>query len=216
MKIAHQSLKEIVVERLRQEIFAGMYRPGTHLVEQSLADQYGVSRGPIREALLQLEQEGLVQVLPRRGTIVTEVSPREAWEIYTLRGHLEGLAVKFAAPHWTEADGERLAALLAEMEQLGPHDWFSAIELDQRFHHLIVEASGNRTLVQAYQTLDSKVVACFLAVKRYLGALPVEMAGRHHNLAMALQQGDFWRAEILAIDHWSDTAARFRSLVVPG
>ena len=216
MKITHLSLKEIIVERLRQDIFNGTYKPGTRLVEQSLAVQYGVSRGPIREALVQLEQEGLVHVNPRRGALVTEVSPTEAWEIYTLRGHLEGLAVKLAAPHWTDEHGTRLAALMEEMEQLGPLDWLEAINLDQRFHHLIVEASGNRTLFQAYQTLDSKVVACFFAVKLYLGGLPVNMAKRHSKLAEALQQKDFWRAEILAIDHWSETAARLRSLVPNG
>jgi DNA-binding GntR family transcriptional regulator len=213
MKIAHQSLKEAVVQRLRQEIFEGVHKPGTHLVEQTLASQYGVSRGPIREAIQQLEKEGLVQVLPRRGTLITGISPQEAWEIYSLRGHLEGLAVKFAGPHWTAEHSARLAGLMTEMEALGEQDWFRAIALDQEFHHVIVEAAGNRTLLQTYQTLDSKVVACFLAVKRYLGGMPVEMAGRHRNLAGALQDGDFWRAEILAIDHWSDTGARFRSLV---
>lgn len=213
MKITHLPLKEIIVERLRQDIFRGTHKPGTRLIEQSLADQYGVSRGPIREALVQLEQEGLVQVNPRRGALVTGISPGEAWEIYTLRGHLEGLAVKLAAPHWMDQHGASLSGLLEEMEQLGPSDWLGAIKLDQQFHHLIVEASGNRTLFQAYQTLDSKVVACFLAVKQYLGGLPVNMAKRHFKLVEALQQKDFWRAEILAIDHWAETAVRFRSLV---
>lgn len=213
MKIGHHSLKHLVAQRLRQEIFEGVHRPGAHLVEQSLADLYGVSRGPIREAIQQLEQEGLVQVLPRKRTIVTEMSPEEAWEIYFLRGQLEGMAVNFAAHHWTAEHSGRLSAILAEMDQLGPQDWFRAIELDQQFHHLIVTASGNGTLIRVYQSLDSKVFACFLAVKRYLGGLPMEMAQRHRSLSVALEQGEYLRGEILAIEHWLDTGARLRSLV---
>lgn len=213
MKIIHPSLKEVVVERLRQEIFAAQHKPGAHLVEQSLADQFGVSRGPVREALQQLEKEGLVRILPRRGAVVTEISPQEAWEIYSLRGHLEGLAVKCAAGQWRAEHSKRLAGLLANMERLGESDWFAAIELDQQFHHLIVEAAANRTLMQVYQTLDSKVAACFLAVKRYLGGGPPEMANRHRRLVAALKEGDFWLAETLAASHWSETGARFRSLV---
>jgi DNA-binding GntR family transcriptional regulator len=216
MIITQLPLKEIIVNRLRQEIFEGNYKPGERLIEQSLADQYGVSRGPIREALVQLEREGLAQVIPRRGALVTEVSMAEAREIYTLRGHLEGLAVRLAVEHWTDEHGARLGALVAEMAPLGPQDWPQAVEIDQRFHHLIVEASGSRTLFQTYQSLDSKVVACFLAVKRYLGVLPVAMASRHSELTLTLQQKNFARAEILAIDHWTETAARFQSLVPNG
>jgi DNA-binding GntR family transcriptional regulator len=213
MKILHQSLKDAVVARLRQDIIEGIHKPGTHLVEQTLADQYGVSRGPIRESILQLEQEGLVQVLPRRGTMVTEISPREAWEVYTLRGHLEALAVRSAALHWTEQQTLRMRALLTEMEPLGVNDWLHAIELDQQFHRVIVEASGNRTLMQLYHSMDSKVVACFVAVKRHLSAAPTLMAERHANLVAAFEQRDFFRAELLAAEHWSATAGRFRALI---
>jgi DNA-binding GntR family transcriptional regulator len=210
--ISHRALKEIILERLRQEIVEGLYRPGTHLIEQSLASQYGVSRGPVREALAQLEQEGLVSIQPRRGTVVTELSLTEAWEIYTLRGHLEQLAVRFARDHWTEDRNDRLAALITDMERLGPNDWLPAAQLDQQFHGVIVGASENRTLIQTYQAMDSKVLAGFLAVRRHLAQAPVDMAGKHRPLAEALVQADFFRAEILAMEHWSDTAYRFRSL----
>jgi DNA-binding GntR family transcriptional regulator len=212
VRISYQSLKEVVTDRLRREIFEGVRKPGDHLVEQALAAEYGVSRGPVRDAIAQLGQEGLVQVLPRRGTFVTELTPLEAWEVYTLRGHLEGMAVRCAASRWTPAHSARLEELLAHMVSLGPHDWYRAIELDQQFHHLIVQAAANRTLTQIYQTLDSKVVACFLAVKHYLGGMPIEMADRHRDLAAALQQGDFGRAETLAVDHWAETGARFQNL----
>ncbi|MDB4895663.1 MAG: GntR family transcriptional regulator [Firmicutes bacterium] len=210
--ISHRALKEIILERLRQEIVAGLYESGTHLVEQSLACQYGVSRGPVREALAQLEQEGLVSIQPRRGTVVTELSLTEAWEIYTLRGHLEQLGVRFARDHWSAVQNAQLAALISEMERLGPNDWLPAAQLDQQFHGVIVGASQNRTLIQTYQAMDSKVLAGFLAVRRHLAQVPGAMAGKHRPLAEALAEADFFRAEILAMEHWSDTAYRFRSL----
>jgi DNA-binding GntR family transcriptional regulator len=209
----HRSLKEIVLNRLRQEIVEGLFKPGTHLVEQTLASQYGVSRGPVREAMAQLEQEGLVQILPRRGTVVTELSFTEAWEIYSLRGHLEGLAVRLAREHWSPELNHQLAVLLDRMERLGPSDWLPASLIDQEFHQLIVRASHNGTLIQTYQTMDAKVVACFLAVKRHLNRAPAGMANMHRPLVEVLVQGDFWRAEILAMEHWCDTANRFRSLL---
>jgi DNA-binding GntR family transcriptional regulator len=211
--ISHRALKEIILERLRQEIVEGVYKPGTHLIEQSLASQYGVSRGPVREALAQLEQAGLVAIQPRRGTVVTELSLSEAWEIYTLRGHLEQLAVRFARDHWTAESSEQLALLVSQMERLGPNDWLPAAHLDQQFHGVIVRASVNGTLIQTYQALDSKVLAGFLVVRRHLPQVPVAMAGKHRPLAETLAQGDFYRAELLALEHWSDTAYRFRALI---
>jgi DNA-binding GntR family transcriptional regulator len=211
--IAHQSLKEAVLERLRHGIVEGLCRPGTHLVEQALATEMGVSRGPVREALAQLEQEGLVSILPRRGAVVTELSLRQAWEMYTLRGHLEGLAARFAHDHWTPGHSARMKQVLARMATLGPADWLPAVELDREFHGLILEASQNHTLIQVYRSMDTQVVACFLAVKRRLNTVPTQMAARHGALAEALLNGDFHRAEILAMEHWSSTAYRFRSLM---
>lgn len=210
---SHRSLKELVLQQLRKEIVEGVHRPEGRLTEQSLASQYGVSRGPIREALLQLEQEGLVRLLPRRGAVVTELSPLEAAEIYILRGHLEGLGVRLAREHWTDAHSDRLANLVAEMERLGTNDWLRAIELDQAFHRTIMETAGNRPLFQMYELTEGKVTACFVAVKRHLNGQPANMASMHRKIVDVLQQRDFWRAEILCMEHWAETSARFRSLV---
>jgi DNA-binding GntR family transcriptional regulator len=103
--------------------------------------------------------------------------------------------------------------LLTEMDSLGVNDWLQAMGMDREFHRVIVDASGNRTLTQMYASMDSKIIACFLAVKRHLAVTPSEMTNRHASLVEALAQRDFARAELLAIDHWSDTAARFRALI---
>lgn len=213
MRVHYQSLKDVVLSSLRREVIEGLHKPGTHLVEQALADEYGVSRGPVREAILQLETEGLVRVLPRRGAVVTELSPREAYEIYKLRGYLERLAVQTPGFKLHEGDMARLQSMLAEMESLAVDDWMPAIQLDLDFHHVIVEGSNNRTLVQLYNSLDSKVIACFLAVRRHLGAAPNQMADRHGALVEALRGSDYARAESLAFEHWFETAVRFQALI---
>lgn len=202
-----------MLQRLRHEIIEGIHRPGSRLVEQSLADQYGVSRGPVREALLQLELEGVVQILPRRGAVVMDLTPVEASEIYLLRGHLEALAVRMTRHHWTPAHNARLRELMAAMEKLKPTDWMEAMQLDQEFHRIIVDASGNKTLIQMYRTMDAKVFACFLAVKRQLGRGPMDMAERHRRFADALMSGDFDASEVRAMEHWEATSRRFRDLV---
>lgn len=202
-----------MLQRIRLEIIEGIHRPGSRLVEQSLADQFGVSRGPVREALLQLELEGVVQILPRRGALVMDLTPVEASEIYLLRGHLEVLAVRLARHHWTAGHNARLRDLMAAMGRLKSSDWMEAMQLDQDFHRTIVDASKNKTLIQMYQTMDAKVFACFLAVKRQLGRGPMDMAERHRTFTESLLNGDFTKAEIRAMEHWEATSRRFRDLV---
>ena len=209
LKINQHSLSELVLDPLRLDIIRGVYKPGSHLVERTLAEQYGVSRGPIREALTELEREGLVQILPRRGAIVTELSPREAWEIYTLRGHLEQLAVKQCEPQLTKDRIDKLLKLVQEMEELEEADIVEAVMYDLRFHRAVVQASGNNTLIRTHRTLDAKVGACFLLVTRHLGYSPTDMAERHRPLAEAIAQRDIDRAQRLAKSHWHNTAEQF-------
>lgn len=204
------SLKAMVVDRIRTAIIGGDYRPGTRLVEQTLAGEMGISRGPVREALLQLQQEGLVHITPRHGCVVTTLSPDQAAELYILRGHLESLAVRIAREHWTEADTAALQGMIEAMRRLGPGDWKEAIEADLRYHHWIVEASHHGSLIQMYSSMDAKIAACFMTVREHLQTQPSLMASRHQPLADVFRTGDFWRAEVLAAEHWAETAARFR------
>jgi len=207
------SLKAMVVDRIRTAIVDGKYKPDSHLVEQNLADELGISRGPVREALQQLQLEGLVRLNPRRGARVTTLTPLEASEIYILRGHLESLAVRLMAPNWTPGDTEYLQDIVNTMGRLGPSDWPKAIDLDLAFHHYVVDASRNGTLIEMYRSMDAKVAACFLAVKQHLKAKPSQMTLRHEMVVDVLREGDFWRAEFLAAEHWNETAARFRASI---
>ena len=90
-------LRDSIADSLRESIINGKIKPGERLLEPIVAKQLGVSRTPVREAFFQLESEGLVEVMPRRGAIVSEISVNDANELYSVRAVLEGLAAKLAS-----------------------------------------------------------------------------------------------------------------------
>lgn len=212
----HRSLKELAAERIRAAILTGELKPGARLVETRLAADLGISRGPVREALIQLERERLVHLTPRRGAIVTTLDPMQAWEIYVLRGHLEGLAVRLAREHMQPADVDYLQQVVDEMRGLGVNDWPTAMRLDLDFHRRVLECSRHGALIQMYESMDSMVGACFMAVRSHLNVRADRMAPKHQKVVNALRARDFERAETLATDHWHETAAKFRRLAGDG
>lgn len=212
----HRSLKELAAERIRAAILTGELKPGARLVETRLAADLGVSRGPVREALIELERERLVHLMPRRGAIVTTLDPMQAWEIYVLRGHLEGLAVRLARAHMQPADVEFLRRVVDQMRGLGVNDWPQALRLDLDFHRRVLECSRHGALIQMYGSMDSMVGACFMAVRNHLNLRADRMAPKHERILDPLAAGDFKRAEVLATRHWHETAERFRRLADEG
>lgn len=110
-------IREIVFEKLREAIFDGKIKKGEHLVESVIADKMNVSRTPVREALRQLEIEGLVLNIPRRGAIVQGITEEDAIEIYDLREVLEGLVARMACKNATEDEIRKLKIFLELMEE---------------------------------------------------------------------------------------------------
>ncbi|MEG1584534.1 MAG: GntR family transcriptional regulator, partial [Anaerovorax sp.] len=105
---SHKPLREIVYEELRSLILTGQIKPGTRMMEIELADDMGVSRTPIREAIRKLEKEGLVTIEPRKGAYASEVSIKDMVDILEVRGTLEGLAAYLAATRMTKEEKELL------------------------------------------------------------------------------------------------------------
>src|ERR687884_594423 len=110
--------QDIVATHVRRAIMIGRLHPGDRLIEQALAAELRMSRGPVRDALRQLEQEGLVQIYRNRGAVVSMLGLREAYEFYLVRGHLESLAVRLARDHMQTADIEYLKGLVDSMAGL--------------------------------------------------------------------------------------------------
>jgi DNA-binding GntR family transcriptional regulator len=143
----HRTLEALVRDELRRQIVTGALAPGTRLVEGALADELGVSRGPVREAIRELDREGFVVISPRRGASVADVSVEEALECYEVRAALEGLAATLAAERRSPEDLDRLRGVLEEGQRmLDVGRWDALAHLNNEFHRALAVASGNGQL----------------------------------------------------------------------
>jgi DNA-binding GntR family transcriptional regulator len=153
-----RNLKEVVYQRLKEGILRGKLAPGVKLPETQIAQQLGVSRTPLREAINRLEQEGFIEILPRRGSFVRRVSPREVLEDLEIREVLEGLAVRQAAQHATPQMIQTMKACFANFSprQMG-RSLRDYAQQNVRFHHCIIEASQNQKLIALIRNLYDRM-----------------------------------------------------------
>lgn len=152
------TLRSHVVRQLRAEILAGKYRPGERLNESQIAREFNISRIPVREALSQLQEQGLVMNHERRGMFVIQLGDDEVQQINSLRMVLETEAMLLARARMTPAILAELTALVAEMDAWdGP--LLEAAALDRRFHAVIWRASGNPYLERALDSLTTSLFA---------------------------------------------------------
>ena len=143
VSLAPRALYQEVAELLRQRIFQRQLEPGSWIDEMKLAEEYGISRTPLREALKVLAAEGLVTMKVRRGAYVTEVSEQDLAEVYHLLALLESDAAAVVAQRATDADLKELQKLHAELASAqGNREKFFA--LNERFHMRLLELAGNR------------------------------------------------------------------------
>ncbi len=153
----YKPLREIVFEYLRNSILSGELEPGERLMELQLAQQLGVSRTPVREAIRKLELEGLVEMIPRKGAYVADVSIKDILDILEVRMFLEGLAAYFAAERMTEEEIEELKEISRKFEnEIVTMDKEEMIELDNKFHDMIIRGSRNNKLLQIVQGLHEQ------------------------------------------------------------
>lgn len=190
---------ESTYEKLREGIMSGEYPPGTHLVETTLAENLGVSRTPIREALSRLQQDGLVE-RGSRGLQVRQRSAAEILEIFEVRIVLEGTAAKLAAERHTEVDRIRIQAHLAKLDsnQGAAPDVQAAI--NREFHRSIWYASHNRALIDMLERLSVHMFRYPFTTYEVEGR-PESSILEHRELADAIIARDSERAARLASHH---------------
>lgn len=148
------TLAQTAASRLRSEIFSGELPSGSRLAEAAVAQRLGVSRVPVREALVLLEREGLVEFTPTGRACVKELSPRDFEELYVLRLALEPVASRLAAPS-LKADPGRLEKNLAATRRA--RSLREVTTLDLEFHEIILEASANRRLLTLWRALRGEL-----------------------------------------------------------
>lgn len=156
---SRSSLPEEVARQIRADIFAGRLKPGERINQDELAETMDVSRVPIREALIALEREGLVRIVPRRGAFVWELSPEDIGDQYEIYGIVSGMAAERAAEGLSEEQLETLRGLIDRMD--GEADPAELERLNSRFHEIVNRASGSRRLTWLLGLLASSVPASY-------------------------------------------------------
>ncbi|HYW58009.1 MAG TPA: GntR family transcriptional regulator [Polaromonas sp.] len=208
------NLQETVLIQLRDLILRGEFEPGQRLAEQQLAERLGASRTPVRAALVTLEQEGLVEANDTGKFLVRQFTPREVADAIAVRGHLEGMAARLVAEHGVsrQLQGD-LQACLDEGDAalannpLSYESYAAYARMNDRFHALLLEASGNRALQRAVAINDKLPFASASAMLPMQGTVAQDRDWmlyahrQHHMLVAALKAGEGARAQALAAEH---------------
>ncbi len=195
--------REEIREKLIEDILSGRLPPGARIVETRLAQQLGVSQGPVREALRDLQLFGFVDSAPFRGAQVRRVSSEDLVEIYPIRAALEGVAARAAAIRIDDEELAHLEELIDSMREAATRDDARAhLKADIEFHHMIVKASGNRMLEKVWQTM---LLATTTFVTQSLAQITQrslhEIGERHVPVLAAMKAHDPTMAEVVMRRH---------------
>ena len=151
-----KSLRDIVIESLREAIVTGRFKPGEHLKERELSEMMGVSTTPIKEAFRMLGYEGLVETIPRKGTYVSGLAETNIQEVQMLRAAVEGVCAKLAAMKLTKENELALKHQIEKMEMLlNNNEIDQLVEENTKFHRLINEIAGNPMMLQISDNISS-------------------------------------------------------------
>lgn len=201
-----------VFQQLEQAILNGDLAPGTSLTEVKLSGELGVSRTPIREALMQLELEGLVKTTHNKGAVVVGISASDVDDIYIIRTRIEGLAAGRAAQHITEEELEDLREIVELQEfYVGRGDSLQVWSLDKRFHELVYGGCGSRPLRQILSLFHNYIQkAREISVRRGRAAASTQ---EHRAILTALENHDPAEAERLMSIHVENARKSFFELI---
>jgi DNA-binding GntR family transcriptional regulator len=197
----YKPLRELVFESLREAIIGGLLRPSERLMEIQLAEEMGVSRTPVREAIRKLELEGLVVMIPRKGAYVAGMSTKDIADVFEIRGALEGLAAELASERATDDDLERMERYLVKIsEEIDTGDLSKVVETDTDFHTLIYEASRNARLSQIINNLREQIQRFRTTSLSYPGRMKKALE-EHRKIVEAISSRDGELARKLAQEH---------------
>ncbi len=195
-----KTLREEIVDILREAIIKNKLKPGTKISEMELAEEYGISRTPVREALWQLESEGFVRIIPRKGAVVATLTEEDVRNFYELRALLESYAASKSMDKITEKDVKRLESLNRKMEKAyKAGDTKELYRVHNEFHKQLIKHCENKLLLQILDGLYQR----FQRFRWYLTLLR-KMEGsieQHWHIIDALKQKDRERLTELVKDN---------------
>lgn len=202
---AYKPLREVVSESLRKAIKDGVLKPGERLMEIQLADELGVSRTPIREAIRKLELEGFVVMVPRRGTYVADISLKDIAQVFEIRSALEELSAGLAAERITPDELEDLERILVEInEYIANDDFDKIVDADIRFHDVLYHASRNNRLVDILNNFREQMLRFRSISMHYPGRLAATWE-EHRQLVENIANHNSAQARKIAKKHMENS-----------
>lgn len=212
----YKPLRELVFESLREAIIMGTLRPGERLMEIQLAEQMGVSRTPVREAIRKLELEGLVVMVPRKGAYVAGLSIKDIADVFEIRKALEGLAAELAADRISDEEIENLERTLHRLADASDGKRFEEfIEIDTEFHAVLFQAGRNDRLTQIISNLREQIHR----FRNTSLSMPGRMSAavdEHRKIVEAITQHDVDEAKRLAQEHIDNAENTIMELIRNG
>lgn len=197
----HMPLRELVYEELKKEILTGRIAPGTRMMEVDLADEMGVSRTPVREAIRKLEKEGLVVIEPRRGAYASSLSVKDMVDTLEVRENLEGFAAALAAERMSDEQLDELLRLADEYaDAVNANDPIKVLYMDEAFHNFIFHCTENDTLIKLSEIVQERAQRFRYLYYDKLGKyqnMPLE----HREIAVSIVNRDVDKARTLSISH---------------
>jgi DNA-binding GntR family transcriptional regulator len=211
------TLADRAYARLREEIIRVELPPGTLLRDDDLMARMGIGRTPVREAVQRLHSDGFVTILPRRGTLVSEINITDLAAIYEVRRHLESWASGLAAERVTDADRGDIAELLDALAAVAAHDGFQPLlDLDRRVHRFVYRCAKNAYLAKTldlYHDLSLRIL--HIAMSRYPSLTPrlEDVVHEQRMVLEAIGRGDADTAERVAVAHITKFERAIREVI---
>jgi DNA-binding GntR family transcriptional regulator len=207
--LKHSTIRQNLVKQINSEILKGKYKPGERINETEIAHKYSISRGPVREALRQLEQDGLVEYKNNRGCYVADLTIDEIWELYCLRAELEGIAIDWLDDGICDNSIEKMQTCVNDMKIAADEDNRSAVlEADHDFHEAIIQAPERKTIYQLWTSMDKRTGVLYLKVLasniKSLHAVHLF----HQELLDIIKQNDNVRTKKAIKDHYMETGMK--------
>lgn len=203
--LEQRTLSDDVAKIIRKMILNGTLKPGERLNQVQLAEQLNISRGPVREALKLLQNEGLIKHEINKGTYVTTLSMQDAYEIYTLRALLEAEAARLASTNLSEKDFQRLEELLDDFTRAFEQqdlEWEASCDI--QFHNMIVQGSQHQRLIRMHKQLDTQVGAMFLTVANKLPIRASQVVENHRLLLETLKNSQQEKIKQVFAEHYTE------------
>ena len=195
-------LRDVVFNTLRDAILTGKLLPGERLMENQLAEKLGVSRTPVREALRMLELENLVELVPRKGAQVLDMSEKDIVDILEVRSALEGLATSVACKKMSKEDLQQLKNMEVDFEKaVAENDVEHFVDIDEDFHDLIFAATENDKLINIFRNLRIQLYRYRMAQAKNNETSMSTIVAHHRSIIRAIENHDAEEGASIAQGH---------------